>query len=72
MLDGGVNLIDTAPGYGTGHSEEFIEVKKAKAGYGPAPGALTEKGAVTPCRPLYTDGDVIYVLPCESISSQRN
>ncbi|MBO4327651.1 MAG: tRNA (N(6)-L-threonylcarbamoyladenosine(37)-C(2))-methylthiotransferase MtaB [Clostridia bacterium] len=57
---------------GTGHSEEFIEVKKAKAGYGPAPGALTEKGAVTPCRPLYTDGDVIYVLPCESISSQRN
>ena len=24
MLDGGVNLIDTAPGYGTGHSEEVV------------------------------------------------
>ena len=24
MIEGGVNLIDTAPGYGVGHSEEVV------------------------------------------------
>lgn len=51
---------------GSGHSEEFIEVKIAEAALETASAQehkLFEKGKITLCKPLYTDGDVVYVLP---------
>ena len=51
---------------GSGHSEEFIEVKIAEAALKTASAQerrLFERGRITLCKPLYTDGDIIYVLP---------
>jgi threonylcarbamoyladenosine tRNA methylthiotransferase MtaB len=51
----------------TGHSEEFIEIKVAEGSLGSGSANKTchrssfKKGEIIDCRPLYTDGDVIYV-----------
>ena len=48
----------------TGHSEEFIEIKKAEDPQDASSAvSLSEKGMISLCRPLYTDGDIIYVRP---------
>ncbi len=49
----------------TGHSEEFFKIKAEDAGSTPSAAKMSEKGTISLCRPLYTDGDVIYVMPAE-------